>query len=243
MLKCSGTTEKCSAMSDVLNTYSHLVSCHDNISDVMERAVVIAQRRLNCHLGQKRQLGICHQDVVFFRADLRFLIVSQVYHCQPAISLITSSSAVDCDWRALSVAHGVRGTVEDRVSYQFIDTKLQNHDEFLLPGLAVICFISSQFCHRASTYGSYWHETLIWLMHTSCSTHVTWRIHAVYLFTWKLCLSDDFLSTTIVTMFFFSHSLPSTFGHRQTVLFDCKRLISQRHPWPCSITALKLELL
>lgn len=35
---------------------------------------------------------------------------------------------------------------------------------------------------------------------------------------------------------------PSTFGHRETVLFHCECLIS-RHPWPCRITVLKLELL
>lgn len=102
----------CSAL-----TVSHFVSCHDHIIDVMKQAVVIAQRRLSCHLstlGQKRQLGICHQDVVFFRADPQFLIMSRI------ISLITSSSVVDCGWSALSVVHGPRHghTVSDRVTYQ-----------------------------------------------------------------------------------------------------------------------------
>lgn len=121
---------------------SHFVSCHDHISDVMRQSVAIAECRLSCHfstLGLERQLGICHQDVMFFRAGPQLHVVHKSHMClrEPVCPLINSSSVAPCECGTWSETWA---NMENRAIY---DKQLQNYDKFFVSGVGCnACFIS-----------------------------------------------------------------------------------------------------
>lgn len=135
-------------------TVSHFVSCHDHISDVMRQSAVIAECRLSCHfstLGPERQLGICHQDAMFFRAGPQLLVVqkSHMFLREPVCPLINSSSVVP---RECGTWSETWANMENRAIY---DKQLQDYGKFFVSGLAVTHVLSlSQSSHRVSLFTS-----------------------------------------------------------------------------------------
>lgn len=204
-----GTVEQC-AQGDV---YVYQSLC------LLSRPQRIAGCRLSCHFptqGLDRELGICHQDVMFFRADPQFRVVRKSQMWETVNSLITSSSEVDC---GCGCTHS--------------DTWTETWAQFSRSGLAA-CFISSQLSTDSQVSSGPTKAHILQSSH-----HMVYVRMLTFLPEKLICCFS--LLNHLPSVFF--KCSPSTFGHRQTVLFHCKCFISQWHPWPCRITVLKLELL